>query len=407
MNAICLVIDRLHVGHLGAYGNAWIETPSIDRLACEAFTFDQAIAPGPGLEEFLNSVWQGRHPLLGRHDARPAADFPRQLAAAGVAATLLTDDPAVAGHPAAAAFHEIIELDPPERIEPADDVDETHLARCFAQILDWLDSTRSEESFLLWVHLSSLGTCWDAPYQFRERYAEPGDPAPPRGADVPSLALPEDFDPDELLGLVQSYAGQVSLLDTCVGALLESLDDGPFAKETLLTLVSARGFPLGEHGRVGECGDALHGELVHVPMMVRLPGGLGAAGRGQALVTPADLRTTLLEWWSLQDPAGTTIGKSLMPIIRSDVEIVRDRLVLGSPGAEAAIRVPAWYMRLLDVPRLFVKPDDRWEVNDVADRCGPVVEELQSAADDFLKCLDSGNLDTLTPISEILRTGPG
>ena len=27
MNAICLVVDRLHAGYLGAYGNAWIDTP--------------------------------------------------------------------------------------------------------------------------------------------------------------------------------------------------------------------------------------------------------------------------------------------------------------------------------------------------------------------------------------------
>ena len=40
-------------------------------------------------------------------------------------------------------------------------------------------------------------------------------------------------------------------------------------------------------------------------------------------------------------------------------------------------------MRLLETPRLYAKPDDRWEVNDVANRCPGVVEELQAAADDF------------------------
>ena len=37
MNAICLVIDRLHCGYLGCYGNAWVGMPGIVRLAAESF----------------------------------------------------------------------------------------------------------------------------------------------------------------------------------------------------------------------------------------------------------------------------------------------------------------------------------------------------------------------------------
>ena len=36
-------------------------------------------------------------------------------------------------------------------------------------------------------------------------------------------------------------------------------------------LISPRGFPLGEHWRVGPCDDALFGELVHVPWMMQFP----------------------------------------------------------------------------------------------------------------------------------------
>jgi len=403
MNAICLAIDRWHIGHVGAYGNAWIETPSLDALACQSFTFDQALVGGPSIEGLYRSVWQGRHPLVARRQKEGEDDWPRRLAVAGVATTLLTDEPALADDPSAHGFAELVELDMPGRKEPADEVGATHLARCFAQLIDWLAS--AEGPFLLWAHLSSLGTCWDAPFAFRERYGEPGDPEPPRGALVPQFMLSEDYDPDALLGIVQSYAGQVSLLDTCVGALVEAIDDGPLAHDTLLAIFSARGFPLGEHRRVGACDEALHSELVHVPMMVRFSGGLGAACRSQALVTPADLRATLAEWWSLDDLPGTTVGKSLMPIVRGEVEAVRDRLLVGSPGEETAIRTPAWYIRLLDEPQLYVKPDDRWEVNDVANRCPSVVEELQAAADNFRACLESDRLEAMMPISEILRTG--
>ena len=73
-------------------------------------------------------------------------------------------------------------------------------------------------------------------------------------------------------------------------------------------------------------------------------------------------------------------GESLMPLVRGEVESVRDRLLLSSPDAETAIRTPAWYLRQSDPPELFAKPDDRWEVNDVANRCHDVVDRLGKAA---------------------------
>ena len=51
---------------------------------------------------------------------------------------------------------------------------------------------------------------------------------------------------------------------------------------------------------------------------------------------------------------------------------------------------------------LFAKPDDRWEVNEVASRCGDVVEQLAAAADQFEQAAAAGTLATLPPLAEIL-----
>ena len=40
MNVIVVVCNGLHLGFLGAYGNSWIETPNLDRLATEGVVFD-------------------------------------------------------------------------------------------------------------------------------------------------------------------------------------------------------------------------------------------------------------------------------------------------------------------------------------------------------------------------------
>jgi arylsulfatase A-like enzyme len=206
--------------------------------------------------------------------------------------------------------------------------------------------------------------------------------------------LPADYDPDELLGICQSYAGQVTLLDACLGALMEEIEQLPSAEQTLLVVTSARGFPLGEHRRVGPADDALYAETVHVPWIMRFPDRLAASDRSSALVQPCDLTPTLVDWLGLPVEDERSFGRSVLPLVRGDVESLRDRALVAGHGGQRAIRTPAWYMlveggivegsaeRSADVggrAELFAKPDDRWEVNDVADRCPTVVDLLRDA----------------------------
>ena len=104
-------IDRLHVGHLGAYGNAWIDTPAFDRLACESFVFDQALVGCPRVEELYRNIWRGRHPLLGPRASVAEVDLLGRLSASGVKTVLLTDDGRLAESPLAGSFDELVEFD--------------------------------------------------------------------------------------------------------------------------------------------------------------------------------------------------------------------------------------------------------------------------------------------------------
>jgi hypothetical protein len=48
--------------------------------------------------------------------------------------------------------------------------------------------------------------------------------------------------------------------------------------------------------------------------------------------------------------------------------------VISSETGERLIRTRAWQLNVGESTELYVKPDDRWEANDVASRCGEVVE---------------------------------
>jgi hypothetical protein len=428
-NIVCLVVDRLHSGFLGAYGNSWISTPALDRLAADSFLFDRAHIDSPQLNELYRSYWQGWH-ALGNPAilaVKPERDFPGKLAAAGYSTALVSDEPDVSRFALAEAFHTRDEFELATSEEVAESIEETQLARFFATAAERLTDLRPP--FCLWLHAASLGKIWDAPLEYRDQYRDADDPPSPETAAVPCRSLPRDFDPDELLGIMHSYAGQVTLLDLCVGSLVEALSENSFASDTLFVLISARGLPLGEHGRIGAFDEALYGELTQIPWLLRLPDGMGQSERTQALVQPADLFATLAEWCGL--PRGesrhTAAGRSLLPLASGASDAVRDRAAIVASPNEWALVTPAWYMRQRGDGRgtvgereraaedeaaeadagceLFVKPDDRFEMNEVADRCPEYAGQMREAFAQFQQSCQSAESADLPPLPDVLVQG--
>ncbi len=118
-----------------------------------------------------------------------------------------------------------------------------------------------------------------------------------------------------------------------------------------------------------------HEEIIHLPLIVRLPRNAEAGRRVATLTQAVDLAPTLAEFFGVALPDAH--GKSLLPLLRGQVEHVREYAVAGvrvGEGIEWCLRTPEWGF-LLPVrphpdeaqrePQLFVKPDDRWEVNEV------------------------------------------
>lgn len=437
-NLVVVVIDRLQAGFLGAYGNTWIHTPNFDRLAAEGFLFDRATIDSPRLDLLYRSYWQSLHALsapstqLREQTAEAAAVEPTVLSSplppcraaldvlrSGHELTLLTDEPWLAEHPLAGRFTHCELLLPSSGQRRAEAAEETDLARLFAAANEQLE--RLSEPFCLWLHVGALGQRWDAPIEFGGQYGDEDDPLPPESATVPNRPLPDDFDPDELLAHVHAYAGQVTLLDLCLGGLLDSLAAHPAASRTLLAVLSARGFPLGEHRRLGPCDEALYSELTLVPWLLRLPDGRGASDRTQALVQPPDLPATLLDWCGLPridwGPCAAR-GRSLLPMIDRELTELRDRACIVGGTGEAAIVTAAWHQRMVQGPNqlslsgipeqsieLFAKPDDRFEVNEVSNRATDVGAELTTAFAQFEQACQSPAVAELPPLPEILVTG--
>lgn len=404
------MIDRLGAACLGPYGNTWVDTPCFNALASQATLLENLLVDSPDLQQVYRGYLSGRHVLQG---ATAAASIVPEISGAGVATSLITDDPQLTQSPVAEAWAEtlLVESDPPARC--ADAIEETALAKLFAQGVGALQQQASP--FLLWIHARGMGAPWDAPLALRQSLAAEDDPDPLETVEAPALQLAEDYDPDELLGIVQAYAAQVMLLDACLGALLDAIEQHSQHRRMLTIVTSPRGFPLGEHRIVGPHSDALFGELLHAPCFLWRGDGVGALARRSRLAHPPDVAATLADWFGVQPPAAPELSQSWLPWTDAAPALPRRDRLLSAAGDERALRTPAWFLRRFpwneslppgEIPReLYRKPDDRWEVNDVATRCPHIADQLVSELEETEQAIRSGDFSQLSALPEELIEG--
>jgi arylsulfatase A-like enzyme len=294
---VVVSIDRLNAGYLGPWGNTWVETPALDSLAAKSFLWDRALIDSPSLANIFHGLWNGRHavglPASALKAGQRPASLPQQLAAQGYSTMLVHDEPALAQHPLHDDWQQIQQLTVPAPTKLAAEISSSYWSEFFGTAISLLE--QAPQRSVVWLHSGALNTLWDAPLELREHYNDPEDPPPQDNAQVPRLVLPADYDPDLLLEISHAYAAQIGMLDTCLEALGEAIDERSDASDTLFVLLGTRGMPLGEHRRVGAWDDRLYAELVQTPLLVSWPERFRSPGRSDELAQLPDLFPTLLE----------------------------------------------------------------------------------------------------------------
>jgi len=393
---VVVVIDRLGASWLGPYGNTWLETPHFNRLAAESLVCETVIADSADLAHACRAYWTGQHALKPELPAKESVGGPSLALQASLQSSILvTDDERVSTHPLAAGFQEIRRVSAPSTTAAARSIEDTGLFQLTIAASEAMGG--AGDGSLVWIHSLGMDGPWDAPLELRNQFADVDDPEPPKFVQPPEQTLAEGFDPDELLGFTQAYAGQVALVDECLGVLLAALDEHPLRDETLLIVTSPRGYPLGEHRRVGPRDAALYAELLQVPLLVRFPGGAGALARSQQLVQPPSVFATI---------TGGPPGRDLSRLLSGEPLECGDCAVAIASG-QRAIRTPAWFVRESqdgeELRReLFAKPDDRFEMNEIASRCSEAAELLAGRLDEFDAAARADRLAELPPLAELL-----
>lgn len=126
------------------------------------------------------------------------------------------------------------------------------------------------------------------------------------------------------------YDGEVAFVDHHLGRLLALLDQPSFAERTAVILTSDHGEAFGEHGLYRH-GFELWEELVHVPLVVRVPG--VPPGHVAVRRSAVDLVPTILDLFALpappRDGKDFISGVSLLPdVVSGDRARLEERPVL-------------------------------------------------------------------------------
>ena len=407
---IVLVLDRLQPSYIGPYGGSWVNTPSLNRLATESILVEHAIVDSPRIESIYQSYWRGVHACA--HEA--SQDLPtlaEQLEQHCVATYLVTDEPQVVQQPCSEFFHECIQTESATPPQSAEHMDDTQLSSFMAQATEVLLSV--PDTSLVWIHAQAMEGAWDTPYAMRCELADDEDPAPPDFVSPPQIAFADEPDPDLLLGITQAYAAEIEKLDQCLAGFLQALQ-ALSNREIMFILTSPRGFPLGQHRLVGGQ-QALYGELIHVPYLMWFSDRRSAAERRQLIWQPPMLFATVLDFFGLDVPTSGYGACSVLTDLHGRPTPLMQQ-ACSIEGLERSIRTPAWFYRKAtkvqvatertsgdaSFGELFVKPDDRWEVNEIRDRRNDVAEQLCRALRDFEQAACDGKLDQLPPLDEEL-----
>ncbi|MEZ6093970.1 MAG: hypothetical protein R3C03_06990 [Pirellulaceae bacterium] len=368
---LIISIDGLGARWLGAYGNTSMQTPAFDRLAARSLLFETALCRRPSNQP---ADWNWDRLLDQLRDRTDQ--------------TTLVTDCAVCAQWGHAGFEEVVHIELPQSTEQASSVEETLTGRFFAGALEAIESLR--DGGLVMLHTSALFREWDAPHELRLELCGDEDPEPVSDIHFePSIpdetATHDQPDPDLMWQWQTAYNAQLALIDECLDVIMSSLEQLPHTPMVILT--APRAFPLGEHGQFGAPESSLYDESIHVPLLIQVPDHLQPV-RCQELVY-ADA------WidWCLRHLDGE---------LQPPVPVLPDRqtyLGVRGSGQSLAIRTHAW--KWIQKPdqsgQLFLKPDDRMEMNDVSDRCSNVVLEF----DELKASIESEQTPTLSDLLAI------
>lgn len=394
-NVILIMNDSLRRDHVNCYGvpapwerpghegEPFVRTPNLDRLASESMLFDRYYVASYPTVPNRTDLYTGRFGFCyrGWQPLEPTdVILPELIKQHGYTTALFYDTPPMGGDygfnrgydawafvrgqlgdryisdprvptPVPADKHKVRRIDGTQQYlrNQRDRVSEKDYiaARTLQRASDWLECNYMQDGFFLWVDTWDPHEPFDPPPHYLDLYDKPG-------YDGQHIIFPQyghaDYMTDEEINHVRAlYAGEVTLCDTWVGYLLDTVERLGLLDNTLIVYMTDHGHLFGDHGLEGKPGGQLgnlYEPTARIPLIIRHPDGLGAGERIQPVVQPPDITPTILDFLEIPTP-DTMQAKSIWPMVHGKVDRIHEygfsgRFPLGSMYSYAASRFDGW-----------------------------------------------------------------
>lgn len=314
---VLITVDTLRADSLSIYGRSDVRDPALEALAEQSLLFDEAYAHASMTLPSIASLMTGRlpaaHGLLDNHGALPQGldTLAQRLAAAGF------DSAAFVGNYALRRSRGLDRgfahyTDSFVRQEGVRARRENSAADLNAQALAWLASRDPARRLFLWIHYQEPHGPY-LPAGFRADPHAPAELVLPRSASHSGFgAIPryQWLGHGRLAEYRARYAAEVRSLDRPLAELIAALRTRGLLDEALLVFTADHGESFGENGLYCAHGEGLDPSLLHVPLLLRIPG--EPAARRRDRVRSVDVAPTALALLGL-DALGS--GRSLLEAV--------------------------------------------------------------------------------------------
>ncbi|MGH9673354.1 MAG: sulfatase [Bryobacteraceae bacterium] len=357
-NVILLVMDAARADHLSVYGYHRDTTPNLKRFAGEATLYRRAIASGDMSLPSHASMFTGQYPSRhGAHNTLPDHPVGRPLSADAIT---LAERLRGAGYRTAAVtanfayvnrafgLHQGFEVWDDRRLAITAHSWEKHylrggvraILRAFrpveyllishrgagqinSSVFALLEDLRARTPFFLFVNYMDTHDPYHPPEPFLSRFGAQMDPDWRNGFDGPDMIVPSRRRMSARLReqLVARFDASIAYLDFEIARLFDRLKHLGLYDNSVIIVTSDHGETFGEKDLYGH-GLSVIQSLVHVPLIIRYPGGRHT-GAIDDLAGHADIFPTVLPLAGLA--AGNADGVNLLdPMARRDRFIVAE-----------------------------------------------------------------------------------
>jgi choline-sulfatase len=299
-NVVVLVIDTLRADKLRPINpQTRVKTPGIDQFASEGVVFELAQAPENWTKPSVASILTGLHPQTHQQKTSDAA---LPSSAELLSEHLKGEGFATGGFIANGYVSDRFGFDQgwDDYTNYIREEKSTEAKDVFEEAGNWIEAHR-DGRFFAYIQTIDPHVPYDPPGKYLQMY----DPSEYTGQVRPRMTgdLLEKakrnppqvvFDASDKRQLKALHDGEITKHDHFFGAFLERLSQLGLSDDTLLVVTSDHGEEFEDHGSWGH-GHSVYQELLHVPLMFRLPSRLPAGAKVGNAVSTLDISATVTD----------------------------------------------------------------------------------------------------------------